>query len=503
MQEKILALHDLSRIVADCRRQSQRIVQCHGVFDLLHIGHIRYLQSAKQLGDILLVTVTPDRFVNKGPHRPAFEERLRVQALAALDCVDYVCLSPSPTACESLQALKPDIYVKGAEYRNQKTAELLAEEAVAASLGVQVQFIEDYTSSSTHLINHYLSPFPEEADRYLAKMRKQYSAPELLKRFGRARELRVLVVGEAILDEYVRCATLGQAAKSANVVGRYLSHERYLGGALAVANHLAAFCREVRLLSMLGTVDPNEDWIRQRLRAPVRAEFVYKPESPTILRRQFREDYFNTVLFEIDSLNETPLGAKGSHELLELFHELVANVDLVVAADYGHGMLGAAALEQLCARSPYLAVSAPANAANLGYHTISKYRRADYVSLAEQELRLDRRDRTGELPDLLGELADDLNTQVATVTEGSRGCMCHGGSADLIRAPALATRIVDRHGAGEAFLAVTSLCAALQLSLEELAFLGNVAGAEAVAVVGNSVFLEDVPFQRHVASLLK
>ena len=81
---KIKGLEELATALAALRAAGKKIVHCHGVFDLLHIGHIKHLEAARQYGDVLIVTLTPDRFVNKGPHRPAFPERLRAEALASL-----------------------------------------------------------------------------------------------------------------------------------------------------------------------------------------------------------------------------------------------------------------------------------------------------------------------------------------------------------------------------------------------------------------------------------
>lgn len=502
-RKNLVPFEELVRIVAEGRRDAKTIVHCHGVFDLLHIGHIRYLQSARELGDLLVVTVTPDEYVNKGPHRPVFEEKLRAQSLAALDCVDYVSINRWPTATETLRRLQPHVYVKGAEYRGRKTPELMDEETEAAALGIRVEFIADVTSSSSALINSYFSPFADEVDQYLLKFRRTHRAGEMLDRLERARELRVLVVGEGILDEYVTCSTLGQSTKSPNVVGRYVSSERFLGGALAVANHLAGFCREVRLLSLLGTEETAEDWIRGLLRPNVRATFLYKQNAPTIVKCQYREAYHASTLFEVDRLNEDPLTEAEGRQLDDVLQQAAPAADLVVVADYGHSMLGGSAVRGLCGLTNFLAVSAPANAANLGYHTISKYPRANYIALAEQELRLDRRSRGGDLTEMLTALAQALHTELAAVTIGKKGCLCYSAAAGCVESPALATRVVDRFGAGEAFLAISSLCAALKFPADELAFLGNVAGAEAVAVVGNSRFLEQVPLRRHVESLFK
>src|SRR5437764_645196 len=103
------------------KRAGKTVVQCHGVFDLMHIGHIRHFQEASKVGDILVVTITPDRYVNKGPHRPVFTELLRAEAIASLDCVDYVAVNKWPMAVEAIQLLKPDVYAKGSDYRDAAT----------------------------------------------------------------------------------------------------------------------------------------------------------------------------------------------------------------------------------------------------------------------------------------------------------------------------------------------------------------------------------------------
>ncbi len=501
--DKIVPLGKLAGIFDQYREEAKTIVLCHGVFDLVHIGHIRYLQKARQLGDILAVTITPDALVNKGPHRPVFEQALRAEALAALDCVDHVSVNQWPTACDTLRLLKPHIFVKGAEFRQKKTPELVEEEHVARSVGTRVEFIEELTSSSSFLINNYLSPFAEEADQYLLGFRQAYDADQILAPLDRAMDLKVLVVGEAIIDEYYACATLGQSMKSTSVVGRYLSRQRYLAGAPAVANHLAAFARQVDLVTLLGDENPDEEWIRSQLRKNVSPRFFQRHGAPTIVKRQYQESYFGTTLFEVDYLNQQPLDRAEAAVLDELIRQDLGGYDLVVVSDYGHAMLGGMHVETLATGAGFLAVATQANAANVGYHTVSKYPRADHFILSEHELRLECRGLAGDLEPMLEGTSRSLGARTAVVTCGKRGCLCCSSSGVHCQGPALATRVVDRSGAGEACLAVTALASVLEMPLPHLAFLCNVAGAEAVAVPGNASFLEKVAFQRHVESLLK
>src|SRR3954468_24944354 len=110
---KVQTLDNLAAILERHRADGRRVVLCHGVFDLLHIGHVRHFEQARKLGDVLVVTITPDRFVNKGIGRPAFPETLRAEFLASLGCVDYVAVNRWPSAVETIQLLKPAVFAKG------------------------------------------------------------------------------------------------------------------------------------------------------------------------------------------------------------------------------------------------------------------------------------------------------------------------------------------------------------------------------------------------------
>ena len=134
-----------------------KIVLCHGCFDLMHPGHIKYLQAAKNMGDILVVTVTPDHYVNKGPNRPVFNEVLRAESLAALECVNFVAINKWPTAEETLRTLRPDIFVKGQEFEKlqDKTGRIQKEAEVVKEIGGELKFTQEIVFSSTKLINNY------------------------------------------------------------------------------------------------------------------------------------------------------------------------------------------------------------------------------------------------------------------------------------------------------------------------------------------------------------
>ena len=123
----------------------------------MHPGHIKYFQASKEMGDILVVTVTPDIYVDKGPNRPVFNQSLRVESIAALECVDYAAINKWPTAEETLRLLRPDIYVKGQEFEKleDKTGKIQKEHKVLEEIGAEMRFTQEIVFSSTELLNKH------------------------------------------------------------------------------------------------------------------------------------------------------------------------------------------------------------------------------------------------------------------------------------------------------------------------------------------------------------
>lgn len=154
---KILEFNELSEKIKALKAQGKKVVLCHGCFDLMHPGHIKHFQAAKKFGDILIVTVTPDIYIDKGPGRPVFNQNLRAESISALECVDFVSINKWPTAEETLKLLRPDIYVKGQEFKKleDKTDKIQKEYKIVKEIGCKIKFTEEIVFSSTNLLNNY------------------------------------------------------------------------------------------------------------------------------------------------------------------------------------------------------------------------------------------------------------------------------------------------------------------------------------------------------------
>jgi len=503
---KVKSLEELAGTLSSLRAEGKKIVHCHGVFDLLHIGHIRHFEQARRLGDLLVVTVTPDKYVSKGPHRPAFTGYLRAESIAALDCVDYVAINNWPTAVETIELLKPDIYVKGADYKDTQkdhTGKIIDEEAAVRSVSGEIAFTDDIAFSSSSLINRYLPVFPQEVSDYLAGFSNRYSLDNVLQYLENTRALKVLVVGETIIDEYQYCESIGKSTKEPALAVQYLSTEKFAGGILAVGNHVANFCDNVGLLTLLGTEDSHEDFVQRHVKDNVEKMFLYKEKSPTIVKRRFIESYLLSKLFEVCVMNDEELGEVENQALCTKLHDILPQYDVVIVVDYGHGMLSRDTIDILCRQARFLAVNTQANVGNRGFNTIYKYPRADYVTIAEHEIRLEFRNQRGDLRDMILNMSQKLGCDRVVVTRGKYGCLCYNKDEGFFEIPALAYQVIDRMGLGDAFLSITSLCVAQKAPMEVVGFIGNVVGAEAAATVGHRTSVERPSLLKHIVSLLR
>jgi rfaE bifunctional protein kinase chain/domain/rfaE bifunctional protein nucleotidyltransferase chain/domain len=503
--KKILDPAVLGERLAELRGQGKRIVHAHGVFDLLHIGHIRHLQEARGFGDVLVVTLTEDRHVNKGPHRPAFPEGLRAEAIAALDAVDYVAISRYPSAVEMIALIRPDVYVKGPDYRfrdDDVTGGITKEEEAVNAAGGTIRITEDITFSSSTLINRFLPAYSSDVQAYLDDFRSRYSARDVRGFLDRLATMRVVVVGEAIIDEYVYTDQLGKSAKEPVLAMRYDSAQLFAGGSLAVANHLAGFCASVELVTGVGSYDGQERFIRSNLRPNVRLNFVYKTDSPTIVKRRYVEKTLLSKLFEVYFINDAPLIERDEAEFCSLLGARLQSADAVVVSDFGHGLLTPEVKRQLAASDKFLAVNTQINAANIRFHAISSYPRADYICINEGELRLDARNRVAALEPLVGELTKKLKCERVLVTRGRQGAE-YFADGKAYASPSFAGQVVDRVGSGDAVLALTAVCVAAGVPSEAVAFIANVIGAQKVQTMGNSAPVDRVATYKFVEALLK
>ena len=503
---KRYSILEIESIVDRYREKGKVIVQCHGVFDLLHPGHVSHLEEAKNLGDILVVTLTPDKYVNKGPGRPIYSQVERALMIKALQVVDLVAITDSPTAEDAILRIKPHIYVKGPDYLNRNedlTGNISIEELTVASIGGKIHFTAAPTMSSSHLINANFKNEKSETTTWLNKFRLKHGEKEILEWINRVSTLNVLVIGEAIIDEYLTCEALGKSSKDPVLAFRELELEQQIGGSLAIANHCAGLGARVISLSRIGMNQDDEKLILANLNSRIKPVILKTEYEPTIKKRRFIDELTEARVFETYIMSDTNPSSDDETSLIAELDHILPNVDLVVVADYGHGLMTDKVITKLVEANILLAVNTQSNAGNRGFNTISKYSKVDFVSLNGSEVGLELRRKHTSMDTLVLKLRIQSDAKRVIVTEGAKGLIICDEDNEVEHIPAFAHQVKDRVGAGDALFATTSLLSAVGAPKDITGFYGNLAGAAVISELGNRKSVSAVDLSRHTVALLK
>jgi rfaE bifunctional protein nucleotidyltransferase chain/domain len=499
---KIKTLGELGVIAQELRATGKEIALCHGVFDLLHLGHVRHLKAGSEQAHVLMVTLTADQFVNKGPGRPVFSENIRAEMLASMDCVDYVAINDGPTAMAVLETIKPNVYVKGSDYENPDddiTGNIRAERTAVEENAGRIYFTRDMTFSSSSLINKYFDVYDPPLRAFLDRMRAEDAISSVFDLIESVKNMRVLIVGDAIIDEYRYVKPLGKTSKENIIATQFEDRETFAGGAFAAANHVANFCSEVEIVTAIGGADDYEHLIRNSLKPNVKLTAIKLEGRPTTRKLRFVDSNYMRKLFEVYFMDDQP-----SSLLDPLVAERASKYDVVIVTDFGHGIINRSTIDILCAESRFLAVNTQTNSANAGFNLISKYPRADYVCIDSPEARLAMADRFGDLSKIAAEHIPALvNCSNVVITQGSEGCIVYRPDVGACVVPAFTKTVVDTIGAGDAFLAVTSPLVAAGGHPELVGLVGNAVGAVKVGIVGHRSSVEKTPLLKYIGTLLK
>ena len=507
--KKAISKQEFREIREELRKKNKKVVLCHGVFDLIHPGHIQHFQEAKSLGDVLVASVTAEKYVRKGPGRPYFNDQLRIESLAAIECIDYVLLSEGYTVDDIVEVVKPDLYVKGQEYKKAEddiTGKITEEVELVRKYGGDVYYTNGDVFSSTKLINQAFPVFSEELKEYLNNFKDKWSLESIKQYVDKMQQLRVLVVGDIIIDDYVYCKVQGLMSKNNGYSARFIKEEKYLGGSIAIAKHISEFSDHVTLISVMGQETDLNVILNNECKGKISLDLVRTPEISTIVKkRNVEPDDKRNELNKMFVINNLPEQMMIKEEILLEFKEKleseISKYDVVFLCDFGHGLIDEEAMDLIQRGAKKLILNCQTNSSNYGLNLITKYQKADYFSLDEKELRLAFANYKKEEKELLSALAKKLNAG-GWLTRGSKGAFSIEND-EISSCPAFVLDVLDTIGAGDAFFSMAGLTVATGAPVEVGTFLGNVAGALAANIVGNKSSLDKVDTLKFVTTLLK
>jgi len=494
---KIVPLKDAARLVREAQQRGESVVLCHGCFDIVHPGHVRHLQHARQHGDKLIVTITSDAHVGKGTNRPLIPQELRAENLAALDCVSWVCANNYATAAELLDEIRPDVYVKGREYEHNRDPRFELEKQIVQRYGGRVIFSSgDVIFSSTALIaalEDAANPFQsslkhllEEHDIAPAKM------DAMIDSFAGQ---RVLVVGEPIVDTYVMCDRPDVAAEGPIMTLRPIEYRSFDGGAAIIARHLAAMGARPVLVSAIA---PGKQTEAVRDRLELEGVDVHFIEASGGLPEKQRFLVGTQKVMKLDVGGTVSCDAQQRRELMSRAMDLAGGCSGAVIADFGLGLFTNSLLGEICTNLREC-VDVLVGDVSGRRSSLLAMRGLDVMCPSESELRDALHEHNEGLSSVTWRALHETQSRSAVVTLGGDGLIAFrtednqppgGPWSSRLRAdhvPALAPFAVDQLGCGDALLATLTLALTSGAELPAASLLGAVAAAAEAQRLGNAV----------------
>ena len=199
-----LELSEVLKKIQNLKKKKKKIVLCHGVFDLVHLGHLEHFKTAKRFGDYLVVSLTKDKFIQKGPGRPLFNEQQRMEYLRHIKVIDQVVISKTESSIDTINLIKPNFYVKGPDYKDSykdKTKKIILEKKAVEKVGGKLKFTNDITFSSSNILNTSNYIFNDEQRNFINNLKKKFNYSQIERIVKKFKELNVLVIGELIIDK--------------------------------------------------------------------------------------------------------------------------------------------------------------------------------------------------------------------------------------------------------------------------------------------------------------
>jgi bifunctional ADP-heptose synthase (sugar kinase/adenylyltransferase) len=477
-KHKIKTPEEIARLVGE-RPRKHKVIMCHGVFDVVHPGHLRHLLYAKSKADVLVASLTADVHIAKGQYRPHVPQELRAINLAAFEIVDFVIIDPEPTPLKSLTLIKPDIFAKGYEYQASglplKTQDELE---VIREYGGEIIFTPgDYVFSSSQLIE--ASPPSLRIEKLMTVMEGAgLTFDKLRSILDSLSGCRIHVVGDTIVDTFTHTRMIGGQTKTPTISVLFEKKTNFIGGAGIVAEHLRAAGADVAFSTVLGE-DPLKDFVLDGLsKSGIECFPVIDKTRPTTNKNAIVSGGYR--LLKVDTLDNRSIS---DEIVLSLAKSIAADkAEALVFSDFRHGIFNRRTVPTLTEAIPQWKYKVADSQVASRWGNITDFKGFDLITPNEREARFALGDQDSGIRPLAAELYDSAKCKTLILKLGERGVLtcCHGDHAALdsfFVVDSFVDRLIDGVGAGDALLAYATLCMLVSKSEVVATILGIMAAA--------------------------
>ena len=469
---------------------------CHGVFDLVHYGHILHFEKSKSKVDWLVVSITKDENVNKGPHRPLYNVNERIKFLNSLIFIDEVIVSDSVTAINSLKKVKPDIYFKGEEYKDQKIKlNLFEEEKIFCKKNkIKILYTNDKTYSSSNLINNFFELNPE-LKKNIQKIKKKYSFEKIINIIKKSQKNKITIFGDPIIDKFKYVSTIGTSSKAPSIAVINKNTEIYKGGSIAVAEMLSHLGYKVELV----TFDSSKNILKKKISKKIKIINCFKidifPEIERIV-----DDGRNYVkllqTYNIDNINITK---KQENAVIKILDNYKFSNNFFLVIDFGFNFLSKRVINYMDKIKISYSLNCHLNSLNLTSNHYTKYKNFDFITFNKREFEINFR-KFNSLDEKFRN-AQKIIKKPFAVTLGKNGSIFFNKRKKHFF-PAIQDNVVDPVGCGDAFFSIASVIYKETKDPLISNFLANVYAALHGTIICNKSFTVDKKFYSTIKTLI-
>jgi len=453
-----------------------------GAFNVLHPGHIRMLRFARECGDHLTVAVQSNKTSKQTIH---VDEKLRLEALLSNIYVDKAFITEE-SAEELVKNLKPNVLVKGREHESGKNPE----EVLLQEYGGELLFDSGETSFSS--LNLLEKEFQVGSESYVKlpynyMKRHAIDSSQLDSYLKKISGLKIVVIGDLIMDEYITCDPLGMSQEDPTIVVTPIDQHLFIGGAGIVAAHAAGLGAHVNFISVTGNDPMHDKAVEMLTQANVNINLINDEHRPTTLKQRYRSK--GKTLLRVSHLHQSDVSQKLQDQMIEQLEKIIEDIDLLVFSDFNYGCLPDAVINKMikiAKKHKVYIVADSQSSSQIG--DVARYRDIDLLTPTEREARIATYDHNSGLVVLAERLRQKSNVKNILLKLGEEGVLIHAGDEEHFltdRISALNNSPKDVAGAGDSMLITSAMILCLGGSIWMAALLGSVAASLQIGRLGN------------------
>ena len=467
------------------------MVLCHGHFNIIHPGHIRYLEYARQQGVKLVVSIQGDASFINTERKHHFSEVERAAGVASIQTVDQVVLLGEGNLEKLIQVLNPAVLILGKEFESERDDQVSGAVQLLKKQGGKILFhAGEIHYASADLLKDNLPDLHEQQIKQFKQAcnQQKIKMKELLERLEKFKDASLLVIGDTIVDQYVACDALGMSAEAPVVVVRELDTREYAGGAAVVAMHVSSLGAKCRYISVVGS-DTNATIAKNELeRFNVQHVLIEDNSRPTTFKIRYLVD--NQKMFRVSRMKEHGLSQQIEEKIIKELTDSASKVQCVLISDFVYGVITPrvlATITELVAKHSLLVIGDLQCSSQVG--NVSKFKDFELICPTEREARIAVGTQDEGIEWVANALMSQTKSKNLVMKLGGQGFIAYETETDGFinrqHFPALSINPVDVSGAGDSLLAALSVGLCSNASLMESSAIGAGMAALAVQQIGN------------------